>query len=225
MERTAETVVGPCNPPGMTRTVSRAAPPLPPLTFTPEQAAALAVALAAQPDGPYAAAGNEALNTVLAALEPDPGRRRSLVAGTRLVRSQAERGARLRSVLEQGLAQHRALVLSYRDGAGTLGRREVEPQLLARTADHEYLVAWCRERDALRWFRADRIEGAELTSEPAPRRNPVPFGAPPVAAHPTHPAGRALRQPVPEPRRHLVVLPGGREVQPGRHRHRPTFGR
>ena len=224
MERTAETVVGPCDPPGMTRTVPRAAPPLPPLTFTPEQAAALAVALAAQPDGPYAAAGNEALDTVLAALEPDPGRRRSLVAGTRLVRSQAERGARLRSVLEQGLAQHRVLVLSYRDGAGTLGRREVEPQLLARTADHEYLVAWCRERDALRWFRADRIEAAELTGEPRPAAEPGSLRCSPGRRPSTHPRAARCASPFPSPAGpgRAAGRPGGPD--PGAV-DRPTFGR
>jgi predicted DNA-binding transcriptional regulator YafY len=196
----------------MTRTVPRAAPTLPPLPLTPEQAAAIAVALAAQPDGPYAAAGQEALDKVIAALEPDPRRREALLAGTVLVRSQADRVAAVRSALEQGLAQHRVVVLHYRDSKGVAGRRAVEPQLLARTADHEYLVAWCRERDALRWFRADRIEAAELTHEEARRRNPVTFGAPPAGAHPTHPAGRALRPPVPEPRHRLVLLPGGRDA-------------
>jgi predicted DNA-binding transcriptional regulator YafY len=148
---------------------------------------------------------------VPAALEPDPRRRESLVAGTRLVRSEADRGGELRSVLEQALAQQRVLVLRYRDATGTAGRRAVEPHLLARTSDHEYLVAWCRERGALRWFRTDRIDAAELTGEVAPRRNPVTFGAPPAVAHPTHPAGRARRSPAPEPRRRLVLLPGGGE--------------
>jgi hypothetical protein len=44
----------------MTRTVSRSPVTLP-LSLTPEQAAAVAVALAAQPDGPYAAEGRGAL--------------------------------------------------------------------------------------------------------------------------------------------------------------------
>jgi predicted DNA-binding transcriptional regulator YafY len=194
----------------MTRTVPRAAPTLPPLTLTPEQAAAIAVALAAQPDGPYATAGHAALDKVIAVLEPDPRRRESLLASTALVRSEADRVAGVRSVLEQGLARQLVLALDYRDGAGTVGRRDVEPQLLARTADHEYLVAWCRERGAVRWFRTDRIEAAELTSRPAPRRDPGTFGAPPATAHPTHPAGRAMRPPIPEPTRRLVLLPGGR---------------
>jgi predicted DNA-binding transcriptional regulator YafY len=112
-------------------------------------------------------------------------------------------------VVEQALTRHRVLVLHYRDGKGTASRREVEPQLLARTADREYLVAWCRERQAMRWFRQDRIESAELTAETAVRRDPATFGAPPAGEHPTHPAGRALRTPPSRPR--LTLLPGGRE--------------
>jgi predicted DNA-binding transcriptional regulator YafY len=116
----------------------------------------------------------------------------------------------VRSVLEQGLARHRVLVLRYRDAEGQLSHREVEPQLLASTADHEYLVAWCREREAMRWFRQDRIQSAELSTEVAARRDPATFGAPPATDHPTHPAGRALGRAKPDARPRLVVLPGGR---------------
>ncbi|MCW2636555.1 MAG: Helix-turn-helix type 11 domain protein [Blastococcus sp.] len=193
----------------MTRTVSRSPATLPPLTLTPEQAAAIAVALSAQPEGPYAAEGRGALDRVLAVLEPDPRRREALAASTLLVRVEAARVAAVRSVVEEGLTQSRVVVLRYRDGKGAVSRREVEPQLLARTADREYLVAWCREREAIRWFREDRIESAQLTGESAARRNPATFGAPPPEKHPTHPAGRALGTRDAEPRRRLVVLPGG----------------
>jgi predicted DNA-binding transcriptional regulator YafY len=193
----------------MTRTVSRSPVTLP-LSLTPEQAAAIAVALAAQPEGPYAAEGRGALERVLAALEPDPRRREALLTSTLLVRVEAERCAAVRSVVEQGLAQHRVVVLDYRDGTGAASRRQVEPQLLARTADREYLVAWCREREAIRWFRLDRVASAELTDESAPRRDPATFGGPPADEHPTHPAGRALRRRAAEQRPRLVVLPGGR---------------
>jgi predicted DNA-binding transcriptional regulator YafY len=192
------------------RTEPRLAPSLPPVTLTPEEAAAVAVALASGPDGPYAAAGRGALDKVLAVLEPDPGRREALAASTLLVRVEAARATAVRSLLEQGLARHRVLVLRYRDAQGQLSRREVEPQLLARTADHEYLVAWCREREAMRWFRQDRIQSAELSTEVAARRDPATFGAPPAADHPTHPAGRALGRAKPAAPPRLVVLPGGR---------------
>ena len=193
----------------MTRTVSRSPVTLP-LSLTPEQAAAVAVALAAQPDGPYAAEGRGALEQVLAALEPDPRRREALVASTLLVRVEAGRAAAVRSWSSRGWPAPGARP-AYRDGKGAASRREVEPQLLARTADREYLVAWCREREAMRWFRLDRVASAELTDESAPRRDPATFGAPPAGEHPTHPAGRALRARAEERRPRLTLLPGGRE--------------
>ncbi|MGY1688784.1 helix-turn-helix transcriptional regulator [Geodermatophilus sp. SYSU D01105] len=190
----------------MKRTEVRPAATLPPVTLTPEEAAAVAVALAAQPDGPYADAGRGALEKVLGALEPDARRRAQLLATSLWVSAEAGRSAELRSVVEQAVAQRRVLVLRYRDGKGAASRRTVEPQLLARTSDHWFLVAWCRERQAPRWFREDRIEAAELTTEIAQRRDPGLFGAPST----THPAGRALgTAPTRAPAR-LVVLPGGR---------------
>jgi predicted DNA-binding transcriptional regulator YafY len=192
----------------MASTESRPAATLPPVTLTPEEAAAIAVALAAQPDGPYAAAGRGALEKVLDALEPDPRRRAQLLATSLWVSAEAGHSAELRTVVEQALTRRRVVVLRYRDGKGQVSRRAVEPQWLARTGEHWFLVGWCRERQAPRWFREDRIEGVELTAEPAPRRDPVLFGAP----SDSHPAGRALgRRPDPaDPRRGLVVLPGGR---------------
>lgn len=63
---------------GVNLTGSRSPAPLPPVPLTPEEAAAVAVALAAQPDGPFADAGRDALEKVLAVLEPDPLRRAEL---------------------------------------------------------------------------------------------------------------------------------------------------
>jgi predicted DNA-binding transcriptional regulator YafY len=192
----------------VSRTEPRTPATLPPVTLAPEEAAAIAVALAAQPDGPYAQAGRGALEKVLGVLEPDPRRRSQLLATSLWVSAEAGRSAELRSVVEQAVGQRRVLVLRYRDAKGRTSRREVEPQLLSRSTDHWFLVGWCRERQEARWFRDDRIEGAELTSETAPRRDPADFGAP----SDTHPAGRALsRRPGPANRgRGLVVLPGGR---------------
>jgi predicted DNA-binding transcriptional regulator YafY len=197
---------------GVKRTEPRPAAPLPPVALTPEQAAAVAVALVAQPEGPYAAEGRAALEKVLAVLEPDPVRRAELLATS----EGAGRSAAMRSVIDQAVTRHRVLELEYRDGRGSTSRREVEPQLLARSGRHWYLVAWCRERDAVRWFREDRIESVDITGETAPRRDLADLGSPPSDRHPAgralppvdrHPAARAL-PPVAPPR--LVVLPGGR---------------
>jgi predicted DNA-binding transcriptional regulator YafY len=179
---------------------------LPPVSLTPEEAAAIAVALAAQPDGPYATAGRAALEKVLGALEPDPGRRAQLLATSLWVSAEAGRSAEVRSVVEQAVTRHRVLRLRYRDGGGTTSSREVEPQLLARSGRHWFLVAWCRERQAMRWFREDRIEGVESTDEAAPRRDLADLGAPPAESHP---AGRALGRSAAPAAPRLRVLPGG----------------
>jgi predicted DNA-binding transcriptional regulator YafY len=189
------------------RTESRSTATLPPVTLTPEEAAAIAVALAARPDGPYAADGRAALEKVLDVLEPDPGRRAQLLATSLWVSAEAGRAAEIRSVVEQAVARRRVVSLRYHDGQGRASRREVEPQLLVRSSDHVFLVAWCRERQALRWFREDRIEAVELTDETAPRRDLAGLGAPPVIGHP---AGRALGRGAAAAPPRLVVLPGGR---------------
>ena len=81
-------------------------------------------------------------DAVVAALEPDPRRREALLDRTSRVRAEMDRPAQ-RAAVEDGVGA-RVLVLRYRDGEGEASRREVEPQVLVRTADHEYLVAWCR---------------------------------------------------------------------------------
>jgi predicted DNA-binding transcriptional regulator YafY len=201
------------------RTEHRPAATLPPVTLTPEEAAAVAVALAARPDGPFAGDGRSALEKVLAALEPDPRRRADLLASSEQVGTEAGRQAGIRSAVERAVSERRVAVLEYRDGRGAGSHRTVEPQLLVRSSRHWFLVAWCRERRALRWFRADRIADVQVTAETAPRRELSGLGPPPAD---THPAGRALSGAVPAARTgppatpaplatpRLVVLPGGR---------------
>jgi predicted DNA-binding transcriptional regulator YafY len=194
----------------MTRTAPGPAATLPPVSLTPEEAAAMALALAAQPAGRYADAGRAALEKVLDVLEPDPRRRAQLLASSLWVSAEAGRSAEIRSVVQRAVAQRRVLVLRYRDGKGRPSLRRLEPQMLASSSDQVFLLAWCRERQAPRWFRTDRIESAQLTDETAPRRDPSLFGAPPSGRDP---AGRPLprRPDRSDRRRGLVVLPGGRE--------------
>jgi predicted DNA-binding transcriptional regulator YafY len=188
----------------MTSTELRSPATLPPLTLTADQAAAITAALAAHPGGPYSAAGLAALKKVLGVLEPDPKRRTELLATSMWVSVEAAESSAVRATVERAVVQRQVLVLRYRDGTGRPSRREVEPQLLARGPEHWFLVAWCRERQAPRWFRLDRIASAKLSEERAPRRDPALFGAPSE----THPAGQGRRAAVAPPR--LVVLPGGR---------------
>ncbi|WP_167759193.1 WYL domain-containing protein [Blastococcus sp. TF02A_35] len=192
----------------MTRTEHRTPAPLPPVDLTPEEAAAVVGALAARPDGPFAEAGQSALEKVLTALEPDAGRRAQMLASSRWVAADAARAAEVRRQVDRGLAERRVLVVDYCDGQNRWSQRAVEPQLLVRDGAAEFLVAWCRERDALRWFRADRISEVRLTDEAAPRRELPGLGTPPSS---NHPAGRRLPRTPPAapaaPR--LRLLPGG----------------
>lgn len=87
----------------------------------------------------------------------------------------------LRAV-EQSLADARVLAVRYRDGRGDVTARRVEPVLLAHTDGRWYLVAWCRSREAIRWFRLSRVERADLTAETYAPRPVDDVGEPPPSA-------------------------------------------
>nr|WP_239521150.1 WYL domain-containing protein [Blastococcus saxobsidens] len=132
-----------------------------------------------------------------------------MLASHRWLASEAAREADLRRRVERGLAERRVLVIDYCDRQQRWSERTVEPQLLARQGAHWFLVAWCRERQELRWFREDRINDVQVTDEVAPRRELPGIGTPPAS---NHPAGRKLpRTPVapPEAAPRLRLLPGG----------------
>jgi predicted DNA-binding transcriptional regulator YafY len=158
---------------------------LPPVNLTASQAVAVAVALAAAQDAPFAADGRAALEKILDVLGP-AARGRVDRHGERLwVREgPAAPPSRAGAAVERGLLDRRVLALRYRDGQGRPSRRRVEPHLLARTGGHWYLIAWCLDRDAPRWFRWDRIEDAAVTAQIAPDRDPAVFGEPPDDARP-----------------------------------------
>ncbi|MCZ2859461.1 helix-turn-helix transcriptional regulator [Blastococcus sp. VKM Ac-2987] len=160
-----------------------AAATLPPVNLTPAQAVALAVALAGAPGAPFAADGRAALEKLLDVMGPG-GRETAQALGGRVwVRGGVRGRPAPASVVEEALLQRRVVAIRYRDEAGEVSRQRVEPHLLARTGDRWYLVGWCRLRDAPRWFRWDRIEAADLTTETAPARDPGAFGTPPPDAH------------------------------------------
>ncbi|PWW22833.1 HTH domain-containing protein [Geodermatophilus normandii] len=160
-----------------------AAATLPPVNLTPAQAVAVAVALAGMRDAPFAVDGRAALAKVLDVLGPQARAEAERLGGRVWVRSGVHDRPDPAPVVEQALASRRVVAITYRDRRGTTSRRRVEPHLLARTGDRWYLVGWCRERDAPRWFRWDRIEAADLTPETAPERDPALYGTPPPDAH------------------------------------------
>lgn len=179
---------------------------LPPLNFTPQQAVAVAVALASLPAGsPFAVDAATAQRKVWDALGPTSQARAaelasrvwvahgagggggsgagSQVADEAPTTGDAARQQTLRAV-EQSLARSTVLALRYRDSAGAESARRVEPVILAHTGTAWYLVAWCQTREAVRWFRLDRVERADLTAETFSPRPVVEAGEPPVGAAP-----------------------------------------
>ena len=208
---------------------------LPPVNFTPQQAVAVAIALAALPPGsPFALDAAAAQGKVWDALGPDARERAEALAarvwidqgsgspgtaatGTAL-RGAAQKdpvpdgaahpGADVASAsapldaatggpvprarvhlqvlraVEQSLARSLVLAIRYRDARGSESVRRVDPVLLAHTEHAWYLIAWCRSREGIRWFRLDRVERADLTGEPYVPRPVAEVGTPPSGAVP-----------------------------------------
>ncbi len=177
-----------------------AAASMPPVSFTPSQAVALAVALAVMPPGsPFALDARTAQAKLWDTLGPQDRERAERLAARVWVRTSdddapsqdADDGASVAApdphvlrAVEQALAGTRVLAIRYRDGSGTLTSRRVEPVILAHTLGAWYLVAWCRLRTAIRWFRLDLVERADLTAERFAERPVADVGRPPSSAAP-----------------------------------------
>ena len=146
---------------------------LPPINFTPSEAVALAIALAAAGPIPFGDAGQSALRKLVAAMSA-AGRAgaRDLVARIHLLADVGEvpRTPVLRAV-EQAVIERRVLRIDYtdRDGGTTTGR-DIEPLGFVGNPPTWYVIAWCRLRDGSRSFRLDRIAAATLTAEVATER-------------------------------------------------------
>jgi len=143
---------------------------LPPVNLTPEEAVAIAVALAgAEETTPFAAAGADAMRKLAAALTaPAAARVRGLTDRILLLPGRTP-PAVMRAV-EAAVADRTVLRLTYVDSTGTETAREVEPHSLLAAEGRWYLIGWCRTRDGGRGFRLDRIRSAEATGERAPDR-------------------------------------------------------
>ena len=154
---------------------------LPPVNFTPAEAAAIAVALNTRGATPFTASARAALTKVLAAMsEADAAAARDL-GGRILVFSppdDQEPRPVVPHVIEQAIVERRVLRVAYRDKTGAATTREIEPLAIVGVAPNWYLSAWCRLREAVRAFRLDRITDATLTRELAPARRPSTVGDP-----------------------------------------------
>jgi predicted DNA-binding transcriptional regulator YafY len=161
---------------------------MPPVAFTPSQAVAVAVALTVLPPGsPFAVDAKAATAKVLDTLGSTARERARALADQVWVLhpppDPPTPPAAVRAV-EQSLAERVALAITYRPADRDATRRVVEPVVLAWRDRRWYLVAHCRLRDDIRWFRLDRIEQAHRTNEPCAPRSVADLGRPPDGAEP-----------------------------------------
>lgn len=139
---------------------------LPPLNLTPEEAVALATALAAMPAMPLAAAGRSALGKLAAVMADAPRDTATLLTSRiRVTPSEAQSASPVWGEVHRALLQPEALRITYQDSVGHETTRTVEPGGILGTGNGWFLVAWCRLRQGARTFRLDRIVQATRTGE------------------------------------------------------------
>jgi predicted DNA-binding transcriptional regulator YafY len=145
---------------------------LPPLNFTPAEAAVIATALTATRAMPFAEAGRSALQKLAGAMASAPKDTASrLVSHIRVAKGPDGAAGSVADVILQALVDSVAIELTYRDIRGNETRRVVEPAGVAGSRTGWHLVGWCRLREAPRGFRLDRIIDASLTAERATPRS------------------------------------------------------
>src|SRR5690606_14995825 len=140
----------------------RAGATLPPLLLDDDEAVAVAVGLRTAAGG--VAGIEETSLRALAKLEQVlPARLRHRVealqaATVRLPDPAAAVAPDVLTTVAEACRSHLRLRFDYRDRAGALTVRSVEPHRLVHTGRRWYLVAWDIDRDEWRTFRADRLE-------------------------------------------------------------------
>lgn len=146
---------------------------LPPLNFTPSEAAALVAALAVAGPLPLAEAARSGLAKIAAAMSPADRQRTGELVQRIFVPDRDPANSQVAATVARALADRKVLELEYGDKNETVTRRTVEPAGLLTIDDRWYLVAWCRLRAAYRAFRLDRMRTATASFESIPQR-PAP---------------------------------------------------
>lgn len=157
---------------------------LPPVNFTAAQALALSAAMAAAVHAPFSDSARSATRKVFDVLDPVARRRATELSRRVWVNVEPSASRALMSVLEQALLDQVTVNLAYTDAQGCSTRREVEPMIFALTGGRWLLVAWCRLRDAVRWFDLSRINRATATRRSCTGHDISAIGTPPDQAHP-----------------------------------------
>lgn len=161
---------------------------LPPVAFTPSQAVAIATAMAVLPAGsPFSVDMRAAAGKIRDTLGSGAKTQLDVLARKVWVLNQPPERATppgaLRAI-ERSLTDEVVLSLRYRSAEGAVSNRLVEPIIAAWAHGRWYLIAHCRLRDDIRWFRFDRIDRADVTTEQYVPRPPSEIGTPPADAKP-----------------------------------------
>ncbi|GAB3400446.1 helix-turn-helix transcriptional regulator [Flindersiella endophytica] len=147
---------------------------LPPLNFTPREAAAVAVALSRNEHVLFKRDARSALQKIVAAMpERALAEARTAAGKVRLlVQPVPDPDAEIAETVWRAVRDNQVLRIRYTDAGGIDTTREVEPQHVVVGPNGSYLSAWCHLRTEDRVFRMDRITRAEPTpSPPRPRRD------------------------------------------------------
>jgi predicted DNA-binding transcriptional regulator YafY len=196
---------------------------LPPLNFTPREAAAVAVALSRSEHVLFARDARSALQKIVAAM-PERALEEARATARKvrlLVQPVPDPDAEIAETVWRAVRDNHVLRIRYVDVGGLETEREVEPQHIVVGPNGSYLTAWCHLRGDDRVFRMDRVTRAEHTPSVIASPRPQRVAAEPVVdGHETKLPASALRPedllPTPTSRRH-------------KHRHRavawPRHGR
>jgi predicted DNA-binding transcriptional regulator YafY len=144
---------------------------LPPLNFTPAEAAAIATALTTTRAMPLPEAGNTALKKLVGAMAVTPKDAAArLVSRIRVIPGPDTLNP-VSDVILRALLDSVAIDLVYRNAHDDVTQRVVEPAGLVGTNNGWYLAGWCRLRQGARTFRLDRIVQATLLDETVQTRS------------------------------------------------------
>ena len=166
---------------------------LPPLNFTPREAAAVAIALSRAEHVLFKRDARTALQKIVAAM-PERALQEARANAEKvrlLVLATPDPDAEVAETIWRAVRDNHVLHIHYIDVGGIETERDVEPQHVVVGPNGSYLTAWCHLRGDDRVFRMDRITRAEPTL--APRRAPGVIAEPAVDGHETKLPAAALR--------------------------------
>ncbi|WP_309111315.1 YafY family protein [Saccharothrix sp.] len=166
---------------------------LPPLNFTPREAAAVAVALSRDDNVLFARDARSALQKIVAAMpERALDEARATAGKVRLLVLPAPSpDSDVAETIWRAVRDNHVLRIHYTDVGGVETERDVEPHQIVVGPHGSYVTAWCHLRAEDRVFRLDRITRAERTATPPRPRGTVP--EPIVDGHETKLPAAALR--------------------------------